>query len=180
MSLLDEEQCKWYKHKLETCCICGGLGGRISQSSDESGWCWRCIPLWTRGGDGDRCIESCIENSTSWSSFKQSHSPSTDTRKLHRYMVSCAPAISCSIMIEPFRCSPGGKLFKLPWASWRIEIHSNLSENQFFPLLSFSILLFFAIVYRSWLEQWHSFQSFHLFSSSHNSVYFADKTNDKS
>lgn len=87
-----------YKHKQETC----WMGDeRISQSSGASSWldCCRshCIPLRPMGGEGERCIVSGIElNSTSCSSFKHSQSPSTDTRKLHRYMVSWAPAMSWS------------------------------------------------------------------------------------
>lgn len=112
-------QCIWYKHKLVTCWT---GDGRISQSSDRSTWCWRWrIPLRGKGGDGERCMESCMANSTSWSSFRHSHSPSTETRKLHKYMVSCAPAMSCSIMMPPWWWSPGGQSFKPDWDSCRIE-----------------------------------------------------------
>lgn len=45
-------------------------------------------------GDG---VEDSVKftgrlNSTSCNSFRHNHSPSTDTRKLHKYMVSWAPA----------------------------------------------------------------------------------------
>lgn len=120
-----------YRHKLETCCNGGGLDGIISRSSRCCWrwwslwwwWWWWLIPLRASGGEGDRWIESCNENSTSWSSFRHSHSPSTDTRKLHRYMVSWAPAMSSSSMTPPWCTpwSPAGLIFRPFWDSCRIE-----------------------------------------------------------
>lgn len=159
-----------YRHKLETCCNGGGLDGIISRSScccSESCRSWRwwwswwwLIPLSASGGDGDRCIESWSENSTSWSSFRHSHSPSTDTRKLHRYIVSWAPAMSSSSMTPPWCTppwSPGGRSFRPVRDSCRIEDDSSIvslaqSIPEIIPIIFRSQILHTCLRYQYFFD----------------------------